>query len=84
MSVGLVVLEFKIPCTPDDDPRDRIQRALRSALKLLADVSPAQALPVEVYCEAESAILRCTQLNTIRESLHRRAKTPLPVSQPFK
>jgi hypothetical protein len=47
MSVGLVVLEFKIPCTPDDDPRDRIQRALRSALKLLADVSPAQALPLE-------------------------------------
>ena len=47
MAVGLVILELKIPCAPEDDPRVRITRTLRSALVLLEKTKPADSLPLE-------------------------------------
>ena len=46
-SVGLVVLEFKIPCAPSDDPRFRMIRTLRSALRPLEEAEAHTGLPLQ-------------------------------------
>jgi hypothetical protein len=47
MPTGPIILSFKIPLAPGDDPRLRIHRALIAALRVVDDTAPDTGVPLD-------------------------------------